>query len=71
MTSWQSKLRNRSIYLEEENFKLNQQVAALSKENALLSKLVMGPPTIMIACEKIVEGAAQLVLSANNILGRR
>jgi len=36
----------------------------------LLNKLVSGPPTIMIACERIVDSAARVTESVNNILGK-
>ena len=70
MTSWQETLKNRVQYLENENLKLNQQIAMLTRENVVLSRLANAPPTIMIACEKIVESAAQLTTSANELLKR-
>ena len=70
MTSWQETLKNRVQYLENENLKLNQQIAMLTRENEVLSRLANAPPTIMIACEKIVESAAQLTTSANELLKR-
>jgi hypothetical protein len=70
MTSWQKTLKNRVQYLENENLKLNQQIAMLTRENVVLSRLANAPPTIMIACEKIVESAAQLTTSANELLKR-
>ena len=70
MTSWQETLKNKVQYLENENLKLNHQIAMLTRENAVLSRLANAPPTIMIACEKIVESAAQLTTSANELLKR-
>jgi hypothetical protein len=61
MISWQKQLKDRVRSLENENFRLNQQIAMLSSKANLLEKLVNGPPTIMIACEKIAECAAHQV----------
>ena len=68
MHSWQQSLKNRVKSLEDENLKLNGQIALLVRENNLLNKLVSGPPTIMIACEKVVDSAARVTESVNNIL---
>lgn len=62
--SWQKILKCRIRELENENFKLVQQVAFLKAENTTLHRLVAGPPTIMIACEKIVESAAQVATAS-------
>ena len=57
-------------YLEEENLKLNQQIAYQVKELTILRHFANAPPTVMIACEKLVEAATQLTTNANNLIDR-
>lgn len=59
--SWQQLLQNQNKCLEEENYKLQLQVSTQGKQIALLEKVALAPPTIMIACEKLVDAAAHQV----------
>jgi hypothetical protein len=54
-------LQNEISQLRDDNLKLNQTIAVQSRELILLNRIAQGPPTIMIACEKIVDAAAQQV----------
>lgn len=38
------------------------------KRIALLNRITSGPPTVLIACEKIVEAAAQVATSAVSVM---
>jgi len=71
--SWQQEIRDRVKYLENENFRLCQELALSQQKVKFLSHFTDGPPTLMIACEKVVEAAAQIATSATTILreGRR
>lgn len=69
--NWIKILRDKVERLEMENYYLKTENKFIMQENIMLHKLVGGPPTIMIACEKIVEASAQLATSANNILAKK
>ena len=66
--SWQQEMRDRIKSLQDENLRLNQQIAMLSKQVSILEPIVKGPPTMMIACERIVDAAAHLVGDARQML---
>ena len=66
--SWQKRLEKDRDFYKNLCDKLNLQLTEQGKRLALLDKLVLGPPTLMIACEKIVEAAAQLTCSANTLI---
>jgi hypothetical protein len=66
-------LQDRVNYLLNENIKLNQQLNMQTKYIAIVDRMLNGPPTIMIACEKIVDAAAHQVSDALQMMkeGRR
>jgi hypothetical protein len=70
MSSWQQKLKDRIKYLEEENFKLNQQIAFVNRENKILIDVQRSATVMTIALEKTTEAMTQLVCSATTIMQR-
>ena len=66
--SWQQKLQDRNKVLEDENWKLRMQMMELVARLELANSYAKTPPTFMIACEKVVESAAQLTCSANTLI---
>lgn len=66
--SWQQALKDRNRNLELENWKLKLQLEEQAKRLAMSERVFNSPPTVMIACEKIVEAAAQLTCSANTMM---
>lgn len=62
------RLQERVNFVEDRNYHYVNENALLKNQVDLLTKLVMGPPTIMIACEKIVEAAAQVTCSATALM---
>lgn len=70
MTSWQKRLQEENDNLVKINDKLNLLLVEQGKRLALYERITNGPPTIMMACERIVESAAQLTTNANNIIDK-
>jgi len=76
--SWQSDMKERNKSLYEEVHRLLSILDEKDNQLKFLESLVKGPPTIMIACEKVVDAAAEqcksaveLVRHAKDIYGRR
>jgi hypothetical protein len=61
MTSWQKRLVDQNVCLEKVNDRLKLQLDEQNKRLVILEKLAYGPPTIMMACEHIVQAAAHQV----------
>lgn len=70
MTSRQKRLQEENANLVKINDKLNLLLVEQGKRLAICERIANGPPTIMIACERIVEAAAQLTTNANNIIDK-
>lgn len=66
--SWQSKLKEDNINLRRENAKLSLKLEEKNKYIVTLEQLIKGPPTVLIACEKLVESAADQCKSANQLV---
>jgi hypothetical protein len=65
---WLKKLKADRDFYSNLCDKLNFQMEEQRKRLALMEKFTGGPPTMMIACEKIVEAATQLTCTANSLI---
>lgn len=69
--TWAQIMKNDIAFYKNLSEQQAAEITNLRKIIAMIQPHFSSPPTVMIACEKIVEAAAQLATTANAMLQRR